>query len=133
MLVVVLSIGVFFVTKQQDNPSSQFPASKDNDQPMTETSPMATEPPPTEASQTLTLVVEQPVQVMTAFDGEQEQRELLLPQTYVFKFNKEGQIVVEDTSVVRLWFNDEEIVKLRKGGKRRRLVFRANGSTERSL
>ena len=134
MLFVVLSIGVFFVTKQ-DDPSSYSPAVKDSDQPMTETSPspVATDPPATDASQTLTLVVEQPVQVMTAFDGKQEHRELLLPQTYVFKFNKEGQIVVEDTNVVRLWFNDEEIVKLRKGGKRRRLVFRANEPTERSL
>lgn len=132
MLVVVLSIGVFFVTRQ-NNPSSHQPTIKDNTQPMTETSPITTAPPPTETSQTLTLVVEQPVQITTAFDDERERRKLLLPQTYVFKFNKEGQIVVEDTSAVRLWFNGEEIVKLRKGGKRRRLVFRTNEPTERSL
>lgn len=124
LLFVVLIIGIFFIARQQDDPSEQSLAVEDDPQP-TET-PVVTSPPPVEKSQTLTLVVEQPVQVTTAFDGDSGQRELLLPQTYVFKFNHEGQVVVEDTSAVRLWFNGEEIVKLRKGGKRRRLVFRAD-------
>lgn len=131
LLVIVVLSGLFFVTRPDD---SNYPplAIEEDDQRPDSSPPLATSPPPPETSQTLTLVVERPVQVTTVFDSEQERHELLLPQTYVFKFNHEGQIVVEDTSAVRLWFNGEEIVKLRKGGKRRRLVFRADNPTEQT-
>ena len=129
LLTVVVLGGLFFVTRQ-DDPSYHPLAIEEDKRPVEIPTPLATSSPPPEKSQTLTLVVEQPVQVTTTFDGKHKQRELLLPQTYIFKFNREGQIVVEDTSAVRLWFNGEEIIKLRKGGKQRRLVFRADNPTE---
>ena len=130
LMVVVMIIGIFVITRQDDPPNHHPLAVEEDSQPLE--TPVATSSPLAKKSQTLTLIVEQPVQVATAFDGEHEQRELLLPQTYVFNFNREGRVIVEDTAAVKLWFNGEEIVNLRRGGKRRRLVFRADSSVERT-
>lgn len=71
-----------------------------------------------------------PTEVQIKIDGNQRDKEILLPRVHTFKFKDESEFVLSDTSAITVSFNGETISNLERLGKRRTLVFRSTAASE---
>lgn len=79
----------------------------------------------TAVRQQLRLQVMRPLQIEIAIDDEKRARRLLLPQSYEFAFERQAHLTIADITAVKLWFNDEALGNLVRGGRQRVLIFTA--------
>ena len=85
-------------------------------------------PPPvvtTAVRQQLRLHVMRPLQIEIAIDAGKRERRMLLPQSYEFAFERQAHLTIADITAVKLWFNDEPLGNLVRGGRQRVLIFTA--------
>ena len=94
--------------------------------------PTTSSVPPLTVQQRLRLQVARPLRIKLALDAEPAREQLLLPQRYLFEFQQQAWLQIPDTAAVEIWFNDEPLGNLQRGGQQRTLVFKAAPTVARA-
>lgn len=130
VLIAALSGGVmlyfllFTPIQEQADPSNKPQKQAELSDKLQEQATVPLQPQPTNIPQRLRLLASRPLLVEIAIDGGARDRRVLLPQNYEFTFTHTAQLLVTDTAALKIWFNDETVGDLRRGGLQRLLTFK---------